>query len=79
LDTLSDSKRILQISTDLKMIRESSINEKLTTHGINHTSAPDSTPIPCTSPYTTHIQFQTPTNTQKTKNEIKKKIKTSSK
>jgi hypothetical protein len=28
LDTLSDSKRILQISTDLEMVRESSIKEK---------------------------------------------------
>jgi hypothetical protein len=37
LKTLSDSKRILKISTDLKMVSESNIKENQTTHGINHT------------------------------------------
>jgi hypothetical protein len=45
LETISDSKRILQISTGLETVRESSIKENQNTHDINHTTAtPNPTP-----------------------------------
>ncbi|KAK2390838.1 hypothetical protein QL285_064349 [Trifolium repens] len=47
LETISDSKKVLQISTDLATLGESRMKEKSITHGINYTSAaPDPMPPP---------------------------------
>jgi hypothetical protein len=48
LETISNSKE--KTKSNIKETLESNIKEKLITHGINHPSAPDSTPNPFTPP-----------------------------
>jgi hypothetical protein len=52
LETIRDSERILQILTDLKVVRESSIEEKPNTHGLDHTTT-------AADPNTTHQHLTT--------------------
>jgi hypothetical protein len=55
MKTISDSKRVLQISTDMITVSESSIKEKIIIYGINHARSNTTTSTP-------HHHTTTPSN-----------------